>query len=96
MTGVSAIMANGRSRKIWIGQRLARQPGSHRRDSIRSHVLLHGRSSSETLMPGSTVPNVLRISSAKAVRDDADVIAEAIPLTMYHRNLTLYENLDAI
>ena len=96
MAGVSAIVADGRSHKIWTGLRLARQPGSHRRDSTRNHVLPHDRNLSATIVHAGKAPNVLRISSASAVRDGADVFAEAIRMTMYHRNLTFYENLDVI
>jgi hypothetical protein len=95
-TGVSAITVDGRSRRIWIDLRLARQPGSHIRDLIRNHVLQRDPNSSGTIVRASKAPNVLRISSARAVLDDAEVIAEAIRSTMYHRYLTFYENLDVI
>jgi hypothetical protein len=42
------------------------------------------------------VPNVLKTSSGRAARDSADEFAEAIRLTMYYRNLTIYENIDVI
>jgi len=45
-------------------------------------------------MRANKVPNVLRTSSGKAAPDGADEFAEAIRLTMYHRNLTLYETFD--
>jgi hypothetical protein len=95
-TGASATTANGRSRKIWTGLHLAHQPGNRLRDSIRTHVLRLDRNWSAILMRVSKVPNVLRTSSGRAARDGADVFAEAIRLTMYHRNLTLYEIFDVI
>jgi hypothetical protein len=47
-------------------------------------------------MPASTVPSDLRITNGRAGSDGVDVFAEAIRMTMYHRNLTFYENLDVI
>ena len=93
-TGANVTTADGRSRKIWTGLHLAHQPGNRLRDSIRTHVLLRVRNWSAILMRASKVLSVLRISSGKAARDGADVFAEAIRVTMYHRNLTLYENFD--
>ncbi len=94
-TGVNGITENGRSRRIWTGLRLAHQLINRLAVSIRTRVLLHDRNSSATIMRASKVPSVLRIFNVRVGGGGADVIAEAIRLTMYHRKLIHYENIDA-